>query len=80
MAKKSKNLQAALAKVDRNKKYEANEAVTLAKEIDFAKFDATVEVSYNLNIDVKKADQQIRGAMVLPHGTGKTSRRAWRKS
>ena len=74
MAKKSKNLQAALAKVDRNKKYEANEAVTLAKEIDFAKFDATVEVSYNLNIDVKKADQQIRGAMVLPHGTGKTSR------
>ena len=74
MAKKSKNLQAALAKVDRNKKYEANEAVALAKEIDFAKFDATVEVSYNLNIDVKKADQQIRGAMVLPHGTGKTSR------
>ena len=74
MAKKSKNLQTALAKVDRNKKYEANEAVTLAKEIDFAKFDATVEVSYNLNIDVKKADQQIRGAMVLPHGTGKTSR------
>ena len=74
MAKKSKNLQAALAKVDRNKKYEANEAVALAKEIDFAKFDATVEVSYNLNSDVKKADQQIRGAMVLPHGTGKTSR------
>ena len=74
MAKKSKNLQAALAKVDRNKKYEANEAVALAKAIDFAKFDATVEVSYNLNIDVKKADQQIRGAMVLPHGTGKTSR------
>lgn len=74
MAKKSKNLQAALAKVDRNKKYEANEAVTLAKEIDFAKFDATVEVSYNLNIDVKKADQQIRGAMVLPNGTGKTQR------
>ena len=74
MAKKSKNLQAALAKVDRNKKYESNEAVTLAKEIDFSKFDANVEVSYNLNIDVKKADQQIRGAMVLPHGTGKTSR------
>lgn len=50
MAKKSKNLQAALAKVDRTKKYDAVEAVALAKEIDFAKFDATVEVSYNLNI------------------------------
>ena len=74
MAKKSKNFSAALEKVDRTKKYDMTEAIALAKEIDFAKFDATVEVSYNLNIDVKKADQQIRGAMVLPHGTGKTSR------
>ncbi len=74
MAKKSKNFRAAFEKVDRNKKYDAAEAIALAKEIDYAKFDATVEVSYNLNIDVKKADQQIRGAMVLPHGTGKTSR------
>lgn len=72
MAKKSKNYLAAKEKVDRNKKYEAAEAVALAKEVDYAKFDATVEVSYNLNIDVKKADQQIRGAMVLPNGTGKT--------
>lgn len=72
MAKKSKQYQAALEKVDRNKLYTPTEAITLAKEIDFAKFDATVEVSYNLNIDVKKADQQIRGAMVLPNGTGKT--------
>ncbi len=72
MAKKSKNYVAALEKVDRTKKYEAKEAIALAKEIDYAKFDASVEVSYNLNIDVKKADQQIRGAMVLPHGTGKT--------
>ncbi|MGO4928309.1 50S ribosomal protein L1 [Fundicoccus sp. Sow4_D5] len=72
MAKKSKNFVAAKEKVDRTKKYDAAEAIALAKELDFAKFDATVEVSYNLNIDVKKADQQIRGAMVLPHGTGKT--------
>ncbi len=72
MAKKSKNFAAAKEKVDRAKKYDAAEAIALAKELDFAKFDATVEVSYNLNIDVKKADQQIRGAMVLPHGTGKT--------
>ncbi len=72
MVKKSKQFQAALEKVDRNKLYSATEAIALAKEIDFAKFDATVEVSYNLNIDVKKADQQIRGAMVLPNGTGKT--------
>lgn len=72
MAKKSKQFQAALEKVDRSKLYSASEAIALAKEVDFAKFDATVEVSYNLNIDVKKADQQIRGAMVLPNGTGKT--------
>lgn len=72
MAKKSKKFQAALAKVDRTKRYDAAEAIALAKEIDYANFDATIEVSYNLNIDVKKADQQIRGAMVLPHGTGKT--------
>ena len=72
MAKKSKQFQAALEKVDRSKLYSASEAIVLAKEVDFAKFDATVEVSYNLNIDVKKSDQQIRGAMVLPNGTGKT--------
>lgn len=72
MAKKSKNYLAAKEKVDRTKKYTAEEAISLAKEIDFAKFDASVEVSYNLNINVKKADQQIRGAMVLPNGTGKT--------
>ena len=51
-----------------------SEAVALAQETNFAKFDASVEVAYNLNIDVRKADQQIRGAMVLPNGTGKTSR------
>ena len=74
MAKKSKNLRAALEKIDSTKLYSVEEAVALAKETDFAKFDASVEVAYNLNIDVRKADQQIRGAMVLPNGTGKTSR------
>ena len=74
MAKKSKNLRAALEKIDSTKLYSVEEAVALAKETNFAKFDASVEVAYNLNIDVRKADQQIRGAMVVPNGTGKTSR------
>lgn len=74
MAKKSKQLRAAYEKVDTTKVYSVVEAVELAKETSFAKFDATVEIAYNLNIDVKKSDQQIRGAMVLPNGTGKVAR------
>ena len=65
MAKKSKALRAAIEKIDATKLYSVEEAVALAKETSFAKFDATVEVAYNLNIDVKKSDQQIRGATVL---------------
>ncbi|MDT2837538.1 50S ribosomal protein L1 [Enterococcus durans] len=72
MAKKSKKMQDALKKVDSSKVYPVAEAVTLAKETNIAKFDATVEVAYRLNVDPKKADQQIRGAVVLPNGTGKT--------
>lgn len=72
MAKKSKKMQEALKKVDATKAYSVEEAVVLAKDTNIAKFDATVEVAYKLNVDPKKADQQIRGAVVLPNGTGKT--------
>ncbi|MDT2755997.1 50S ribosomal protein L1 [Enterococcus asini] len=72
MAKKSKKMQDALKKVDNKKAYSVEEAVALAQETNIAKFDATVEVAYRLNVDPKKADQQIRGAVVLPNGTGKT--------
>ncbi|HAM1050100.1 TPA: 50S ribosomal protein L1 [Listeria monocytogenes] len=74
MAKKGKKYQDALKQIDANKVYTAEEAVELAKKIDFAKFDATVEVAFRLGGDPKKADQQIRGAVVLPNGTGKTQR------
>ena len=72
MAKKSKKMQEALKKVDATKAYSVEEAVALAKDTNIAKFDATVEVAYKLNVDPNKADQQIRGAVVLPNGTGKT--------
>ena len=72
MAKKSKKMQEALKKVDATKAYSVEEAVALAKDTNIAKFDATVEVAYKLNVDPKKADQQIRVAVVLPNGTGKT--------
>ena len=75
MAKnKGKNYNNALAKIDSEKYYEFNEAITLVKEMSTAKFDETVELSFNLNVDPRHADQQIRGALVLPHGTGKTQK------
>lgn len=74
MAKKSKNRQAALAKVEHLKQYPLDEAVALAKETTYTKFDSSVELSFNLNIDPRHADQQIRGAMVLPNGTGKSQK------
>ncbi|MEG0443994.1 MAG: 50S ribosomal protein L1, partial [Carnobacterium sp.] len=69
MAKKSKQYLAALEKVDTEKLYSVEEAVALVQETNYAKFDATVEVAYRLGVDPKKADQQIRGAVVLPNGT-----------
>jgi large subunit ribosomal protein L1 len=74
MAKKGKKYLAAQAKVDNLKKYELLEAVNLVKAIAFEKFDATVELALNLNLDSKKAEQNLRGALVLPNGTGKEKR------
>lgn len=72
MAKRGKRYEDALKLVDRSKAYDENEAISLLKETAKAKFDETVEVAFRLGVDPKKADQQIRGAMVLPHGTGKS--------
>lgn len=72
MAKLSKRYKAAKEQVDRTKIYTVEEAVDLAKKTSSAKFDETVEIAFNLNVDPRHADQQIRGAMVLPNGTGKS--------
>ncbi|MBP2078969.1 50S ribosomal protein L1 [Oceanobacillus polygoni] len=74
MAKTGKKYQEAAKLVDRSNLYEIKEAVALAKQTAKANFDETVEAAFRLGVDPKKADQQIRGAMVLPHGTGKTQR------
>lgn len=74
MSKHGKKYVEALKQVDKSKQYTPAEAIALLKKIDYAKFDATVEVAYNLTVDPKQADQQIRGALVLPNGTGKTQK------
>ena len=74
MAKKGKKYLEAVKLIDSSKAYSAAEAVELAKKTSFVNFDATVEVAFRLGVDPKKADQQIRGAVVLPNGTGKTQR------
>ena len=72
--KRSKKYTEAMSKVEKNKVYSKEEAVKLVKETSTTSFDGTVEVAMRLNIDTKKADQQLRGAIVLPKGTGKTNR------
>ncbi|MCK1976612.1 50S ribosomal protein L1 [Jeotgalicoccus huakuii] len=74
MAKRGKKYQAALEKFDQNSTFSIEEAVKLAKETSIVNFDASVDVAFRLGIDTRKNDQQIRGALVLPHGTGKTQR------
>ena len=72
--KRGKKYQEAAKQVDRSRLYEAEEAVALVKKNAFAKFDETIEVHIRTGCDGRHADQQIRGAVVLPHGTGKTVR------
>lgn len=74
MAKHGKRYLEAAKKVDSTKFYSVDEAMKLAKETSYANFDATIEVAYNLSVDPKQADQQIRGALVLPNGTGKSKK------
>ncbi|MBR0439148.1 MAG: 50S ribosomal protein L1 [Bacilli bacterium] len=72
--KYGKKYRAALEKVDAEKLYTIEEASKLVKETSTVKFDATVDVSFKLNIDPKQADQQVRGTLVLPNGNGKTKK------
>ena len=72
--KKSKSYAKVLEQVDKTKVYSKEEAMKLVKETSNVKFDSTIEVAMNLNLDSKKADQQLRGAIVLPNGTGKTKK------
>ena len=74
MAKVGKKYAEAAKLFDKQKQYDVAEAIDILKKMDTAKFDETVELAVNLNVDPKYADQQVRGAIVLPHGTGKTVR------
>jgi len=74
MAKHGKKYLEAAKLIDKNKVYEVSEGIELVKKAASAKFDETVEAAFRLGVDPKRADQQIRGAVVLPHGTGKVQR------
>ena len=74
MKKRSKKYEEAFSKIEKGKVYSKEEAVKLVKETSISKFDGSVEVAMRLNLDTKKADQQLRGAIVLPKGTGKNIR------
>ena len=74
MKVRGKKYQAALKLVDSEKVYSLEEAVALVKTTSTVKFDATIDVSFRLNVDPRQADQQVRGTLVLPHGNGKTKK------
>ena len=74
MAKLTKNQKAVIAKYDPSKLYEISEACSILKEITYTKFDASVELSVNLGVDPRKANQMVRGVVTLPNGTGKETR------
>jgi len=71
---KGKKFKAAAELVESTKRYNASEAIELLKKVSFEKFDASVELAVRLNLDPRKAEQNLRGAVVLPHGTGKTKK------
>lgn len=72
MAKRSKKYNDAVEKIDKTKLYDVNEALELIKDIHFSNTDSTVDIAYKLSLDTRQADQQLRGSLVLPNGTGKT--------
>ncbi len=74
MKQRGKKYVEAASKIEKGKSYSKEEAVKLVKVTSPSKFDATVELAVRLNLDTKKSDQQLRGAIVLPHGTGKTKK------
>src|SRR5210317_2309779 len=74
MAKLTKNMKNALAKLEKGKVYPVGEAAALVKEVNCTKFDASVNLAVRLGVDPRKANQMVRGIVTLPHGTGKTVR------
>jgi large subunit ribosomal protein L1 len=74
MTKLTKNKKLALSKIEANKAYKLNEAASLIKDVNYAKFDASVDLDVRLGVDPRKANQMVRGVVTLPHGTGKTVR------
>lgn len=74
MPKRGKNYQQAVQNIDRETRYAVEEAIGKVKEASYVKFDASIDAAINLGVDPRHADQMIRGAVVLPHGTGKSVR------